>query len=339
MNASLKLFCFSLLLISCFNVFGQKSFAHFAQFYPMGEDPGLRFMSSYTPQETIMFEANPFVNYSFYNDFSHGLLQADRKQLQAWYIAFRPTVRVYTDMALPLRTPSLKFYVGTQHLFRINHSNSQIHKYWGFSFESGHYSNGQSGSSFSEKYNDGTYGDSIYLLINDATDLSEMLNRKNGNYSVNLTEVVLNYRAYKMDTANVPRRMHSISLGYVLYHRHFFGVLDMGGITKNDAAIIGRHTMSVNFEYMKVLERFAERRFSLKQHVEYIYKTHPFINPFRMESSCTFYPFQNAKEIGLVLSYIYGHDNYNYRVVDSGHQMTLGITWSQFPPFTMNGNH
>jgi hypothetical protein len=284
-----------------------------------------------------MFEANPFVHYSFYNDISHGLLQDKTKQLQAWYIAFRPAVRVYTDLTQPIRTPSLKFYLGTQHLFRINAAQKRSHKYWGFSFESGHYSNGQSGSSFSEKYNDGTLGDSIYSLINASTNLSEMLNRKSGNFSVNLTEVTFNYRSYKLDTANIPRQLHSISLGYILYHRKFLGVLDMGGITNNDAAIIGRHTMSFNYEYMKAVKRFANRRIALKQRFEYIYKTHPFINPLRMESSCVVYPFLKAKEIGIVLSYIYGHDNYNYRVVDSGQQVTLGIIWSQFPPFTMNG--
>lgn len=320
------------------NVIGQNKNNDFNQYYPLGEDPGLRFMSSYTPQETILFEASPYVYYSFYNDFLRGLRDVNLKHTQAWYLSFRPQFRVYTDIDVPIRTPSFKIHLGTQHLFRLDHSKSFQRKYWGFSFESGHFSNGQNGSSFSEKYNDGTkQSDSMYTLINSSTDLSKMLNRTSGNFSVNLTELFFTYRDYRLDTTNQPKQIHAINLGYIFYHRYFFGTIDRGGITRNDAAIIGQHRFEANYKFEKVVKRFGDRRFSVNQHVEYIFKTHPFINPLRIESSGTFYPFLKARQIGLVLSFIYGHDNYNYRVVDSGTQFSFGITWNQFPPFAMNG--
>ncbi|MEL7148098.1 MAG: hypothetical protein AAFO69_17110, partial [Bacteroidota bacterium] len=38
-----------------------------AQFYPIGEDPLIRGMTSYTRKETILFEASPTVRFSFAN--------------------------------------------------------------------------------------------------------------------------------------------------------------------------------------------------------------------------------------------------------------------------------
>lgn len=331
--------CLVILFIGIYScsAYGQRIVNNFTEYYPFSEEPGLRYLSSYTTQETILFETNPLVNYSFYNNFLRGLWGENLKHTQAWYLSFRPQVRVYSDISLPIRTPSFKVYLGTQHLFRIDHSKSLQRKYWGFSFESGHFSNGQNGSSFSEKYIEGSkQSDSIYTLINSKTNLSNMLNRKSGNFSVNLTELFLTYIAYRLDTADYPQQAHSINLGYIFYHRYFMGTLDMGGITKDDAAIIGQHRLEANYKFEKVVKRFGDRRFSLNQHVEYIFKTHPFINPLRLESSVTFFPFLKAKPIGFVLSYIYGHDNYNYRVVDSGQQFSLGITWNQFSPFSIN---
>ncbi|TDD94126.1 hypothetical protein [Flavobacterium cellulosilyticum] len=325
-----------LILFLCSTIYGQKSFNDFAQFYPIGEDPSVRYMTSYTKQETILFEANPIIRYSLYNNFMKGLMDENQKHTQAWYIAFKPQLRMYTDNSLPVRTPSYKILLGTQHLFRINATNTENQNFWGFSLESGHYSNGQDGSSFSELYPDGSpEGDAIYNTIDQSTDLSKIINRRSGNFSTNLTEIIFNYRTYKIDDDNVPKQLHSFNLGYTLYHNRFVGIGNFGGYTPNDIKIYGRHRLSAGYEFMKVLQKLDDKRFSIKQNLELIEKPHQSVNPFRSESIVTFYPFTKSKTVGFFVSYIYGHDNYNLRLVDSGHQATFGITWSQFPPFSI----
>ena len=86
---------------------------------------------------------------------------------------------------------------------------------------------------------------------------------------------------------------------------------------------------------MNVLDKLGNSRYSIKQNFELISKPHQSVNPFRSESIIAFYPFKKSKTLGFMLTYIYGHDNYNFRFVDSGHQLSFGLTWSQFPPFTM----
>ena len=261
----MKILFTTLILFHCSQVFGQKAFNDFVQFYPIGEDPNIRLMSSYTKQETILFEANPIVRYSFYNNFVKGLMDEDKQHTQAWYLSYRPQLRMYTDNSLPVRTPSYKILVGTQHLFRINSSNSERHNFLGFSLESGHYSNGQDGSAFSELFTDGSIqSDSIYNLISPSTKLSEILNRRSGNFSTNLTEVIINYRTYKLDDDNIPKQLFSFNLGYVLYHNRFLGIGNFGGFTQNDIKIYGRHRFLLGIEFMNVLEKLGNTRYSFK---------------------------------------------------------------------------
>jgi hypothetical protein len=317
--------------------FGQKSFNDYAQFYPIGDDPNIRFMTSYTKQETILFEANPIVRFSVYNNFLKSLMDEHQAHTQAWYVSFRPQLRMYTNNSRPVRTPSYKIFLGTQHLFRIASPNKATCQFWGFSAESGHYSNGQDRSAFSELYADGSrQSDSIYNLITASTDLAQILNRQSGNFSTNLTEVIVNYRTYKLDDDNLPKQLHSIQLGYMLYHNRFLGIANFGGFTQNDIKIYGRHRLLLEYEFMKVLEQFNNTRFSINQNFELIQKPHKSVNTVRAETVFTWYPFAKSKALGFCASYIYGHDNYNYRFVDSGHQVTLGITWSQFPPINLS---
>jgi hypothetical protein len=324
-----------LIMLYCSVAFGQKSFYDYAQFLPIGEDPNIRLMSSYAKQETILFEANPIVRFSIYNNFMKGLMN-DKKHTQAWYVSFRPQLRMYTDNSLPVRTPSYRVFLGTQHLFRLNTSNSLSHNFWGFSLESGHYSNGQDGSAFSESFPDGSsQSDSVFSLIKPSTNLSEILNRRSGNFSTNLTEVIFNFRTYKLDDDNIPKQLHSFNLGYVLYHNRFLGIGNFGGFTQNDIKLYGRHRLIFGYEFMKVLSKLDIKRFSIKQYFEITSKPHQSVNPIRSESIISFYPFPKSKALGFFLTYIYGHDNYNFRFVDSGHQVTFGLTWSQFPPFNL----
>lgn len=315
---------------------GQKSFNNYAQFYPISDHPNVRLMTSHTKQETILFEANPIVRYSVYNNFLKGLMDQFQTHTQAWYLSFRPQVRMYTNNSHPVKTPSYKVLLGTQHLFRIASPIETTCRFWGISAESGHYSNGQDRSAFSELYADGSkQSDSIYNLIKPETNLAEILNRQSGNFSTNLTEVILNYRTYKLDDDNMPKQLHCVNLGYVLYHNRFLGIANFGGYTPNDINIYGHHRLLLEYEFMKVLEQCNNTRFSIKQNFELIQKPHKSVNKLRSESTFTFYPFAKSKAIGFFASYIYGHDNYNYRFVDSGHQATLGITWSQFPPLAL----
>ena len=317
-------------------LFGQKSFNDYAQFYPISEAPTIRFMSSYTKQETILFDANPVVRFSLFNNFLKGLMQAEKLHTQAWYIAFRPQLRMYTDNSLPVRTPSYKIFLGTQHLFRIPTTATNTQNFWGFSLESGHFSNGQDGSAFSESFpDDSQQSDSIYHLINASTHLPDILNRRSGNFSTNLTELIVNYRTYRLDDDNQPKQMHALNVGFVRYHNRFLGIADFGGFSQNDIKIYGYNRLLLGYEYMKVLENHQNKRYSIQQHLEIINHPHSSVNPIRAETSITFYPFVQSKAIGFVASYIFGHDNYNFRFVDAGHQLTFGITWSQFPPFAL----
>ena len=115
----------------------------------------MRYMSSYVKWETILFEANPIANFSLYNNFEKGLMNG-KNHLQAWYFSFKPQLRMYTENSLPVKTPSYRIFPATQHMFRLQPPNDSVQRFWGFAFESGHYSNGQSGCAFSEMYEDGT---------------------------------------------------------------------------------------------------------------------------------------------------------------------------------------
>lgn len=338
-----KIIC-SLLFLLTLTAQAQKDFSNYRLVYPIGEDPNIRWMSSYRPEEKILFEANPNVRFSFYNNIVKRLidevqdedgnpLKGFLKHPQAYYIAVRPQFRMYDDASKPVKMPSYRVLFGTQHLFNIE-SNEQRKKYVGFSLESGHYSNGQSGCSFCDDFDDATAQcDSVYRTITDDTNLSALLNRTSGNYSTNMTELILNYRTYHLDAVDFkPKAMHSFNLGVTLYHNRFFGLFDFGGYTKEDIAIYGHWRFLPSYEYMRVVTSKGAR-LTVKENLEIIQGAHPHVEPFRNELMLTYYPFPKIKEFGFFMSYIYGYDNYNFRFVDSGHQFSLGMSWSQFPDF------
>ncbi len=336
------------LIFLCFsiNIFAQSDYNKYARFYPIGDDPNLRYISSYTKQEKILVEVNPWVRYSLFNNFLRGM-GMERKHTQAWYLSFDPTLRLYNENSFPVKTPTYRFFIGTQQFLQIDklsHDNKKT--YAGFLFESGHYSNGQNGFSFNSGFEDGaTQTDSLYSLINNSTILSDILNRKSGNFSTNLSKVVLNFRTYRLDKNNEPLMMHSFNLGFELYHKNFIGIVNFGGYSPYDIKIIGRYRYHVGYEYIKVYRNGDGARISIKENLEIIQGAHPSINPVRNELTFTTYPFIKFKhitfrptDIGVFISYIYGHDNYNYRLVDSGNQISVGISVNQFPPFAMKKN-
>jgi hypothetical protein len=338
-----KIILLTVLLFAWF-AHAQKDFSHYRLVYPIGEDPNIRWISSYRPEEKILFEANPNVRFSFYNniikrfinevqDAEGNPLKGFLKHPQAYYIAVRPQFRMYNDNSKPVKMPSYRVLFGTQHLFNIE-SSEQRKKYVGFSLESGHYSNGQSGCSFCGDFDDATAEcDSVYNTITDDTNLSALLNRKNGNYSTNMTELILNYRTYRLDQVEFkPKSMHSFNLGVTLYHNLFFGLFDFGGYTQEDIEIYGHWRFMPSYEYMRVMTKKGAR-LTFKDNIEIIEGAHAQVQPLRNEVMLTYYPFPNIKEFGFFTSYIYGHDNYNFRFVDSGHQFSVGMSWSQFPDF------
>lgn len=324
-------------------VVGQKEFNDYTHFYPISEDAFIRLMSSYTKQESILLDANPIVRYSFFNDFVKNVNKKDHTQ--AYYLSFRPQVRIYTNNSFPVRMPSYRILAGTQHMWRVpvkriipsaGQTEKIKAKFFSLSFETGHYSNGQDGSAFSEKYADGSpQSDSIYRTITPSTKLSEILNRRSANFSTNLSELILNYRCNTLDDDLIPKEVHSFSLGYILYHDLFWGIFNFGGYSDNDIKLYGRHRFLGSYEFMHVYKKETQQRFYIKQNIELISKPHASVNPFRSETIFSLFPFKKTKGMGLFVSYIYGHDNYNFRFVDSGHQVTFGLTWTQFPPFTM----
>ncbi len=320
-------------------LFGQSAFNGFTEIYPYGDDPNVRYMTSYTPQETILFEANPIMRYSVYNNFINGLM-ANAPHTQGWYVAFKPQLRMYNSNSKPVKMPSYQILLGTQHMFKIKCKDTLTAKFWGFSLESGHYSNGQNRSSFSEDYEDESVdGNAIYTTITPDTQLSEILNRSSGNFSTNLSELQLNYRKYKLDGGFMPISGYSVTAGYMLYHNYFLGVLNFGGYTQNDIVLYGRNHYSLAGEFMHIIQtgKLKGIRYSAKQNFEYIDNPHQSVEKLRAETTFCFYPFQGSKAFGFLMSYIYGHDNYNYRFVDQGNQFTVGLTWSSFPPVQLKG--
>lgn len=329
-----------LIATTLFLFFGYCGYAQFtAQYFPIGEEPNIRWMSSYTPQESILFEANPTVRFSFFNNIADTLRKKEHHS-ETWYVAVRPKLRMYTDNSLPVKTPSYRVFFGTQHMFMLPGSQPDTGKleFISFSMESGHYSNGQSGCAFSKDIQDETLAcDSVYSLITPQSDLSDILNRETGNFSTNMTEVILDYRKYKIGTDNVPISMNAYKFGYTLFHDRFLFLGNFGGHSSQDIAIYGRHRLLAGYERMDIWKwkKETDFRISFKQTMEFIADPHEHVNPFRFESMITVYPIPASPAVGFLISYIYGHDNYNYRFVDSGHQVSFGVSWDQFPPFPL----
>jgi len=313
-------------------VFAQRPERDYKQFYPIGDDPDIVYKTSYIKSETILFEANPIARFSFYNNIHKNLLNKNKNKASAFYIAFEPQLRMYTDESLPVKMPSYKVQLGFQGLYR-----ARLNDFFSFGIESGHYSNGQSGCAFNNSFKDGTHQcDSIYGLITDQSDLSQLLNRTNGNFSTNLTEIIFNYRFNKIDeNFERPARIHSITLGLNIYHDKFWGLFDFGGYSDDDIKIYGRLRYTIGYSFIKLLkpDQSNPKRIAFTENIELISGAHPSVNPFRSVTTFAYYPIGKFKEFGIMASYIYGHDNYNFRFVDGGSQFAFGLTWSSFPSF------
>ena len=300
----------------------------FNQLYPVSDNPNINWKSNMAEAkkyETILFEANPTVRFSFFNNI-YPKLYTNKNYGQAYYVSYRPELRMYTDNSVPVKMPSYRILLGMQHIWRVRKKNL-----FAVSLESGHYSNGQDGSTFSKYPDASKSSDSVIATINSKSDLSKMLNRENGEFSTDLTELILNYRINILDGDNTPKTMISFKAGGTYFHDKFLFLLPFGGYADNLIDIYGHwRFMSAYSCTMVVGKRGNSVGFS--ENIEYIYGAHPWIDPWRTESTVSFF-FNN--DFGFFGSYIYGHDNYNIRFVDHGSQVSFGVCWNMFPAFKL----
>lgn len=299
------------------------NFNVFSQLYPIRDNPTVGWRSSYTKEEKILFDVHPILSLTLFNNFRKRINEG-KLFSHGYSFMFRPQFRMYREESMPVKMPSYKVLLGLQHLYRLSEKH-----FVAYSIESGHYSNGQSGGTLKGGGADGSpQSDSVWATITPNSNLSEMINRKDGDFSTNLTEMMVNYRFIpKLDANRKPTEVHSSTLGLVYYHNNLFGIADVGGFTPQSIAIYGRWRFLLAYSYTHIWP--SGRRLVVSENMEIIAGAHPSVNPIRMVTTTAFH-LRNS--LGFFISYIYGHDDYNLRFVDSGHQFGVGLTWDMFPP-------
>ena len=298
----------------------------FTQFYPIHENPTVGWRSKLKQDAAIVFDFHPVLTTSFFNNFKKKM---EQKKLfgMGYYFSFRPHFRMYAKNSTPVQMPSYRIFLGLQHMFRL--SDRHILSY---AIESGHYSNGQSGCAIGEGFDDQSPEcDSLYALITDDTDLSKIINRTNGDFSTNLSQITFNYRFVPdQPTTKKFRHLHSANFGIVYYHNNFLGLVDAGGHSEHAIEMYGRWRFLLSYNFTHQWN--SGYRMVFAEDIEIIEGAHPFVNPLRMVTTASFFL---PKNLGLYISYSYGHDDYNLRFVDSGHQFGIGLVWDMHPPIEL----
>lgn len=308
--------------------------AQLKDIYPVGDNPSVMFLpDSKGTSESIVFEANPILRLGFHNKIAELLVDTLQKtHANAIYASVRPQLRMYSDNSVPVKMPSYRVLIGLQHTWK--RWNDHL---FTVSLESGHYSNGQSGCTYSEDFPDASPEcNAIHNAITNNSNLSELLNRTNGEFSTNLTELLLNYRKNTLlKNIYYPQSFHSVTIGAVLFHDNMLGVIPFGGYSNNAIDIYGRWRLIGKYEYNYNIKPYRENfkgftpdYYSLSLYGEYITPTHPSVEPMRIEASASLYFFGGY---GFKLGMAYGHDNYNIRMVDSRLQYQIGLVWNMFP--------
>lgn len=298
----------------------------FLRVYPMSSRPDIRIMLPFYKDEVILFEANPVIQYNFFNDFVTGFVE-NQWWTKSFYVTFKPQIRMYNESSSPVKMPSYRVLLGWQNMFMLE-TDGKNQAFWGISLESGHYSNGQSGCTYSEGIDDESpQCADIYSAITPETDLSAQLNRVNGNFSTNLTELILNYRYLTLEDTYM-KSMLSASLGCTIYHKYLF-FADVGGISDHDKEIYPQGILTFALE---AAYRFKESsvKISLENSLEVYLGAHESVTHVRNETRFTCYPLRGTKELGFFAGIAAGHDNYNARFVDSGYSLFTGITWNPY---------
>ncbi len=317
-------------------------------FYPIGDELSIGYLGNLkTARESYLFEAQPVVKLPFFNTIYKNMKNpksaADasfgeklKNATHAAYASFRPQLRMFNDASMPVKTPSYKIGIGYQHLFSLNKANrfddidTLNLKYFAVAFETGHFSNGQSGAAFDENLIDGTpAADSLYQHINEHTDLAAILNRKSGNFSTNYTEIMVKYLHVFKVRNNYALSWFSAEAGWTRYHDYLLYMIPIGGYTENDIALYGKNFYHFNLEYMR---RFKKGgcldRAKLNVNYEYLYKPHASVTRSRIEIIPAIYFKSN---VGIYGKIAFGHDNYNYRFVDNISHWGIGLTYDLFP--------
>lgn len=298
----------------------------FKDYYPISKRPYLSGGIGNNPYERIIFDAKPVVYYGIYNDIREALSKDTIVPGDAVYINLQPHLRLYNENSKPVKTPSYKAFLGWQRILSTRNNN-----FFTAALESGHYSNGQTGAAFSTAFEDGTEGgNAAYDRITDDTNLAEILNRDNGNFSTNLTRLSLNYRINRFDSLAKPTKIHSFTLTYQLYHDKFLGLFSFGGYNPNDIDLYGRHRLELTYGYTGYLKK---ARYSIEQEVYLHFGRHPSADFYRSETRGLFYPWDN--DFGFFAEFSFGFDDYNYRFVDSYPRLSFGMTWDWFTPFVV----
>ncbi len=298
----------------------------FKDYYPISIRPSFSTGFGNNEYEQIIFEAKPVVYYGIYNNIQKSLSQDTIRTGDAVYMSFQPQLRLYNENSKPVKTPSYKVLVGWQPIIRTNKDNFVT-----LAFETGHYSNGQTGGAFSTEFDDETpQNDSIYKTFTDDTDLAALLNRKNGNFSTNLSRISVNYRINRFGLNNEPLRIHSLTASYQLYHKNLLGILDFGGFSNDDIEIYGRHEVDLSYEFTGY---YKKMRYILGAEAFVHFGMHPSTKPYRLATRGILFPWNN--DFGFFTQVSYGFDDYNYRFLDSFARVSFGLTWDWFTPFVV----
>ncbi|NBG65738.1 hypothetical protein [Acidiluteibacter ferrifornacis] len=284
----------------------------FNGYLPMMKTSSLNWASAMNKNETILFEAQPTIYYQIYNQYRQDSLA----KKQALYVYFQSHFRMYNEESLPVKTPSYMGFIGWQKSYNWVRKSQ-----FTWLLETGHYSNGQSRSTWNEQFEDGSdSSEAAYRAINNESNLSQLLNRSTGNFSVNLSRIRFQYVIPQKREQENRVLLHKIALEYLRYHAAFAMLIDYtDGIS--DVEIIGENQFQL--EYESVFETVNRSRLTFNQECTYLAGSHPSINPIRLKSTISFFP--KDWVTGFFVSYIHGHDNYNYRIVDSRNQVQLGI--------------
>ena len=269
-------------------------------------------------EESFLFDAQPTLYYQFYNSY----LMSEKKHQQAAYAFFKTHIRMYQETSLPIKTPSYIGFIGYQYSF--NWGKNQFN----LAAETGHYSNGQSNCAWDPSFKDGSPAcEAAFTAINDETNLADLLNRSSGNFSTNTTKLMLQFvlpRINNTDSSGFDIA-HRLSFSYSRNHEAFAYLFNVSN-GQGDIQFIGDQSFAFSTESFFSLD--ANIDLSIKNDVEYIHGVHPSINPWRYSLTVNVFPADWVT--AFFVSYTTGHDNYNYRIVDSRNQFSVGVSWDLF---------
>ena len=312
-----KLSILLLAVLCCFQLVGQNR-NPFKSYLPIMDNTSFSWRSPMNKNEALVFDAQPTLYYQFFNTY----LNQEKRNKHAIYAIFKTHIRMFQGESFPIKTPSYKGFFGYQHSFKWGNNHFNL------ALETGHYSNGQSGCAWAENIKDGTDECKVArAAISDQDDLAKLLNRSSGNFATNLTRFSIQYVIPKIkESATKDLELaHRFTLGYSKNHKAFAFPFNFSS-GKGDIQIIGNQTISLSSEsFFSLNENFD---LSIKNKLDYIDDVHPSINPWRYNFTVNFFPKEWVT--AFFMAFTSGHDNYNYRIVDSGNQFSVGVRWDLF---------